>query len=156
MPLSRREFIASSVAAASLRGAEKLTPKADSIIYIWLPGGMAQQAAVPRPVAGVGSVLFGTQPVPQPTPEFAPVTPAASFSFEPDPDAKNRMTFIILGVLLGAFGAHNFFAGYKKKAIIQLCITVLSVGFASPMSWAWAVIDISTVDADAKGIKFRS
>jgi hypothetical protein len=42
MPLSRREFIASSVAAASLYGAEKLTPKADSIIYIWLPGGMAQ------------------------------------------------------------------------------------------------------------------
>jgi hypothetical protein len=42
MPLSRREFIASSVAAASLCGAGKLTPKADSIIYIWLPGGMAQ------------------------------------------------------------------------------------------------------------------
>src|SRR5579863_8333800 len=41
MHLSRREFIASSVAAVSLR-AEKLTPKADSIIYIWLPGGMAQ------------------------------------------------------------------------------------------------------------------
>ena len=42
MKLSRREFIASSVAAASLRGAEKPAPKADSIIYIWLPGGMAQ------------------------------------------------------------------------------------------------------------------
>jgi hypothetical protein len=42
MPLSRREFITSSVAAASLYGAGKLTPKADSIIYIWLPGGMAQ------------------------------------------------------------------------------------------------------------------
>ena len=66
------------------------------------------------------------------------------------------MTFIILGVLLGAFGAHNFYAGYTKKAVAQLCITVLSLGFASPMSWVWAVIDISTIDSDEKGIKFRS
>jgi hypothetical protein len=66
------------------------------------------------------------------------------------------MTFIILGVLLGAFGAHNFYAGYTKKASIQLCITLASVGLASPMSWVWAVIDVSTVDADAQGIRFRS
>lgn len=46
MDLSRREFIAAGVAASGLaRAADqkpKLTGKADSIIYIWLPGGMAQ------------------------------------------------------------------------------------------------------------------
>lgn len=42
MPLSRRQFIASSVAVTSLAKAEKIAPKADSVIYIWLPGGMAQ------------------------------------------------------------------------------------------------------------------
>lgn len=116
-----------------------------------LPGA---PAAVPVPVPrfGAGSVLFGVQPV-----AAVATAPAATpLSFEPDPDAKNRMTFIILGVLLGAFGAHNFYAGYSKKAAAQLCITVLSLGLASPMAWVWAVIDVSTVDADVKGIKFRS
>ena len=117
-----------------------------------LPPGAAQSASVPLPRFGVGSVLFGSQPVAA----VAIAAPAATLSFAPDPEAKNRMTFIILGVLLGAVGAHNFYAGYTKKAAAQLCITLLSLGFASPMAWAWAVIDVSTVDTDGKGIKFRS
>jgi TM2 domain-containing membrane protein YozV len=113
----------------------------------------AQVAQLPR--FGVGSVLFGSQPV-----AAAAVSPAAAadfdFEFEPDPEAKNRTTFIVLGALLGPCGAHNFYAGYKGKGIAQLCITVLTLGFASPMSWIWAVIDVCTVDRDSKGIKFKS
>ena len=116
------------------------------------PGSAATPSLTPAPRFGAGSVLFGSQPVAAVA--TAPV--AAPISFEPDPDAKNRMTFIILGVLLGAFGAHNFYAGYKKKAAAQLAITVVSLGLASPMSWVWAVIDVSTVDVDERGIKFRS
>ncbi len=116
------------------------------------PPGAVQAVSVPLPRFGAGSVLFGSQPVAA----VATAAPAATLSFEPDPEAKNRMTFIILGVLLGALGAHNFYAGYTKKAAAQLCITVLSLGFASPMAWVWAVIDVSTVDTDGKGIKFRS
>jgi len=71
-------------------------------------------------------------------------------------EAKNRTSFIMLGALLGAFGAHNFYAGYNKKAAIQLSITVLTLGFGSPMSWMWAVIDICTVDRDVRGVKFES
>src|SRR5579863_10723610 len=65
MHLSRREFIASSVAAVSLR-AEKLTPKADSIIMIWLPGGMAQtdlwdpKKFTPYQAGMKGSEMLGT------------------------------------------------------------------------------------------------
>jgi TM2 domain-containing membrane protein YozV len=69
---------------------------------------------------------------------------------------KNRTSFIILGALLGAFGAHNFYAGYHKKAGIQLAITLLTLGFGSPMSWMWAVIDICTIDRDARGVQFES
>ena len=116
------------------------------------PGSGAAPVVAPVPRFGAGSVLFGTQPVAAVA--SAPV--AAPMSFDPDPNAKNRMTFIILGVLLGAFGAHNFYAGYSKKAAAQLAITVLSIGLASPMSWVWAVIDVSTVDVDERGIKFRS
>jgi hypothetical protein len=137
-----------SVAPASVPAARTKAPPPPP------PVSAVRPAPVPLPRFGAGSVLFGSQPVPVAAVATAP--PAAPLSFEPDPAAKNRMTFIILGVLLGAFGAHNFYAGYTKKAVGQLCITVLSLGLASPMSWGWAVIDISTVDRDEQGIKFRS
>jgi hypothetical protein len=111
-------------------------------------------SALPAPRYGSGSVLFGAQPVAA----VAASAPAADldFDFEDNPNAKNRITFIVLGVLLGMFGAHNFYAGYTKKAIAQILISVLSLGFASPMVWVWAVIDICTVFSDSKGVKFRS
>jgi len=69
---------------------------------------------------------------------------------------KNRMGFMILGALLGPLGAHNWYAGYYKKAGAQLAITVLTLGFGSPMSWIWAIIDICTVDRDSNGVQFAS
>jgi TM2 domain-containing membrane protein YozV len=69
---------------------------------------------------------------------------------------KNRTNYILLGALLGAFGAHNFYAGYYKKAGAQLGITLLTLGFGSPMSWLWAVIDICTIDRDGWGVEFES
>jgi hypothetical protein len=71
-------------------------------------------------------------------------------------EPKNRSSFIILGALLGALGAHNFYAGYYKKAGIQLAITLLTLGFGSPMSWMWAVIDICTINTDSRGVQFES
>jgi TM2 domain-containing membrane protein YozV len=75
---------------------------------------------------------------------------------EPVHEPKNRTTFIILGALLGALGAHNFYAGYHKKGGIQLAITLLTLGFGSPMSWMWAVIDICTINCDSRGVQFES
>ena len=69
---------------------------------------------------------------------------------------RNRTTFILLGALLGAFGAHNFYAGYHKKAAMQLAITVATLGFGTPMSWMWAVIDVCTIDRDGAGVQFES
>ncbi len=114
----------------------------------------AMASALPAPRYGSGSILFGVQPVAA----VAASAPASNLDFdlEDNPNAKNRITFIVLGVLLGMFGAHNFYAGYTKKAIAQVLISVLSLGFASPMVWVWAVIDICTVFSDSKGVKFRS
>src|SRR6185312_4179562 len=55
---------------------------------------------------------------------------------------KTRSTYVLLGVLLGAFGAHNFYAGNRNRALIQLGITVLTLGYGSPFSWIWAVIEV--------------
>jgi TM2 domain-containing membrane protein YozV len=71
-------------------------------------------------------------------------------------EPKKRASYILLGALLGAFGAHNFYAGYYKKAGIQLAITLLTLGFGIPMSWMWAVIDICTIDRDVWGVQFES
>jgi TM2 domain-containing membrane protein YozV len=91
---------------------------------------------------------------------FGSQTAAASINSDPEPlpatEPKNRTTFIVLGALLGALGAHNFYAGYTKKAIAQLAITVVTLGFGSPMSWIWAIIDICTINHDKRGVQFES
>jgi len=114
------------------------------------PGVIVQPAAAPnlqhvanRVVPSIFGGFAGEDTAP---PEEVKVT------HEP----KNRTSFIMLGALLGAFGAHNFYAGYYKKAGIQLAITLCTLGFASPMSWMWAVIDICTVDRDKYGVQFGS
>jgi TM2 domain/Prokaryotic RING finger family 1 len=84
---------------------------------------------------------------------------ASSTPTVPEPEVhtpKSRTSFILLGALLGAFGAHNFYAGYHKKAWIQLAIAVLTLGFGIPMSWMWAVIDVCTVNLDSHGVQFES
>jgi hypothetical protein len=85
----------------------------------------------------------------------APVIETA-ITMVPPPAPKNKMTFIMLGLFLGALGGHNFYAGYRTKAIIQLCLSLLTLGYGSPMSWLWAVIEICTVNRDSRGIQFSS
>jgi TM2 domain-containing membrane protein YozV len=83
-----------------------------------------------------------------------PTVPAA-IQGSPE-DHKNKMTFVMLGVLLGALGAHSFYAGFKKKGLAQLGITVLTMGYGAPMSWIWAIIDVLTIENDSQGIQFKS
>ena len=107
----------------------------------------------PAPTAGVGSMFFNPTPVPLPASSHAA---AFDFDITPDPNAKNRSTFILLGALLGFLGIHNFYAGYTKKGVLQFLLTFLTLGFAGIMTWAWAVIDVITVDRDSQGIKFKN
>lgn len=64
------------------------------------------------------------------------------------------MTYILLGVLLGAFGGHNFYAGYVKRAVMQLLLTLLSCFFGGIISWIWALVEIFTVRQDSDGVAF--
>ena len=77
------------------------------------------------------------QPVQQPAPQGAPYGYAAPV----DPYAKSRVVAGILGILLGGLGIHNFYLGFTKKAVIQLLITVLSVGFLSWVSAIWGLVE---------------
>jgi TM2 domain-containing membrane protein YozV len=93
------------------------------------------------------------------------LTPPRHFSFggysgpisplvQPYPIRKSRMVYVLLGVFLGAFGGHNFYAGYIKRAVIQLSISVFTCFVAAPVSWIWAIIEICIVNVDDDGVTF--
>lgn len=42
-------------------------------------------------------------------------------------DAKSKMVAGLLGIFLGAFGVHNFYLGYTKKAVLQLCLSIAGI-----------------------------
>ena len=68
--------------------------------------------------------------------------------------AKARLKFILLGIFLGAFGVHNFYAGYTKRGIAQLCLTICTLFYGSFVSWIWAVVEVCTVDRDSRNVSF--
>jgi TM2 domain-containing membrane protein YozV len=67
---------------------------------------------------------------------------------------RSRLTYILLGVFLGAFGGHNFYAGYIKRAVAQLLLTVLSCFFGAIISWIWAIVEVCIVTHDDDGVAF--
>jgi TM2 domain-containing membrane protein YozV len=66
---------------------------------------------------------------------------------------KNRGYFLILGILLGLFGIHNFYAGYYGRGALQLLITItwgmIYVGII--ITGTWVLIDLLTVRYNAEG-----
>jgi len=89
----------------------------------------------------------------QPGPSYFPTSPAI-----PEPivfSSRNRTTFLLLGIILGAFGVHSFYLGSTKKGWIQLLLTVLTFGFAGLMVWIWAIIDVCTISTDHAGYRLQ-
>jgi TM2 domain-containing membrane protein YozV len=80
--------------------------------------------------------------------------PSSLAYYYPVAQPKTRVIFVLLGIFLGVFGVHNFYAGYVKKGAIQLCVTLLSCFYAAVVSWIWAIIEICTVNKDAEGTQF--
>ncbi|MDR1805347.1 MAG: TM2 domain-containing protein [Clostridium sp.] len=131
----------------------------------------AQLAAAPAP----------QQPQYQPQPEqpqyapqpqqpqqqyYAPQQPQAPYGYQqqpygyqpaPAPGAKSRMAAGLLAIFLGALGVHNFYLGNTGKAIAQLLITVLTLGFGAFISGIWALIEgililTKSINTDANGV----
>lgn len=74
----------------------------------------------------------------------------------PSLESKNKWVYILLGLFLGEFGVHNFYAGYIGRGVVKLLITILSFGFLFWISWLWAIIEICTVRMDSRGVTFSS
>jgi len=71
----------------------------------------------------------------------ANVCTGCGYAFAPPPTAKSKLAAGLLGILLGAFGVHNFYMGFTGKAVAQLLITVLSCGILSPVSAIWGLVE---------------
>lgn len=77
---------------------------------------------------------------------FANVEPAPAIQ-------RSKVLAGILGLVLGMLGAHNFYLGYQKRAIVQLVLTFISAGTLSAI---WGIIEgiiilSSTTYRDADG-----
>lgn len=88
-------------------------------------------------------------PVPPPAPAPTSASRAGRVS-------KPRLAFILLGIFLGVFGVHNFFAGYVGRGIAQLLITLLLGWLVFPLFavWVWNIIEICVVEYDAELVPF--
>lgn len=73
---------------------------------------------------------------------------------------KSKMAAGLLGIFLGAFGVHNFYLGYTTKAVIQLCLTLLSCGILSFVSGIWGFIEgvmllTGSINVDGNGMPLQ-
>ena len=69
---------------------------------------------------------------------------------------KSKMAAGLLGIFLGCLGVHNFYLGYKSKAIAQLLISVLSCGALAIGSAIWGLVEgililTGSINQDADG-----
>jgi hypothetical protein len=120
------------------------------------------QAPLPQSPSPYGGPLGLSQPAPATTPPAAPILQPSGIVPPPHVQpgsgaglqARSRTTFIVLGIFLGMLGVHNFYAGYTAKAVGQLCLSVLTLGYLAIASWIWAIIEICIVEKDSAGIQF--
>ena len=87
----------------------------------------------------------------QPHPYAQQTSPGATYRGS----QKSRSTYIVLGIFLGALGIHNFYSGYTGRAVGQLCLTVLTLGYLGLVAWVWAIIEICLVTKDSTGLDFN-
>ncbi len=73
---------------------------------------------------------------------------------------KNRTTYILLGLFLGVFGVHDFYAGYTVKGIIKILLSTVLIPPTFCVSLLactiWVIIDVICVKEDVNGVPFVS
>jgi TM2 domain-containing membrane protein YozV len=111
--------------------------------------GSTSSVAPPPRAIGYGEAIAPEREI-----NFGGYNPAVASAIPLYIRRRSRLTYILLGVFLGAFGVHNFYAGYAKRAVGQLLLTVLSCFFGGIISWIWAIVEVCTVTQDDDGIAF--
>lgn len=81
-----------------------------------------------------------------------------------NPNAKSKLAAGLLAIFLGAFGVHNFYLGYTKKAVIQLVVSlvggIFTCGIATLGIEIWAFVEgimilTGSINLDGNGMPLR-
>lgn len=100
-----------------------------------------------KPLEAMADVL---EPPPAVPVGFARSAAAAA---KPKPSERSRLSFVIIAILFGGLGLHNFYAGYWGRALLQ--IALLAVGLAYSGTFGilaiWILVECITVRLDAAG-----
>lgn len=66
---------------------------------------------------------------------------------------KSRGGYVVLGLLLGGLGIHNFYAGHNWRGIAQLILFLLTFWtcFMVPVIWIWVIIELLATSRDGWG-----
>lgn len=103
-------------------------------------------------------------PIAQPSPDSSRQRNSGSNSLQVVSIAKSRGVYIILGLLFGIAGFHNFYSGHNVSGAIKLVVLLIafvldaSVRFHSAWSLVvagifgiWTLIELIVVRTDANG-----
>ena len=55
---------------------------------------------------------------------------------------RQLLIVVILALFAGLFGLHNFYLGHTSRGLVQLLVSVCTLGFAAPFVWLWAVVEL--------------
>lgn len=66
----------------------------------------------------------------------------------------SRTKYVVLALLTGWLGVHSFVAGYRSRGLVQLGITVASLGLLAPAAALWAIAEAIAIRHDGDGVAF--
>jgi TM2 domain-containing membrane protein YozV len=124
------------------------------------PAQLAPTSVPPPPPLLSGTGVAPPPPLPRPLPQATAYAPAQLVDYYQAPQPKSRVVFVLLGIFLGIFGVHNFYAGYTKRGAIQLVATVLIAVYSEIAAWLWlgvwlwAIVEVCLVNKEADGAQF--
>ena len=93
-------------------------------------------------------------------PQYGQVPPQyGQQPYQQPAEQKSKLAAGLLAIFVGTLGIHNFYLGFTTKGLIQLLVSILTLGIGAPAIAIWALIEgifyltgHEGYTADAKGI----
>ncbi|WP_421790018.1 TM2 domain-containing protein [Gardnerella sp. DNF01192] len=69
--------------------------------------------------------------------------------------SRHKLAAGLMAIFVGGLGIHNFYLGFKGKAIAQLLISVLSIGLLACISIIWSFVEGICILCSQPGTKWH-